>query len=188
MQPAGKNFPDSTGAGRLTANSEAGSDQTRRLQDAMADHAEFIVGRAYPPCFKLRPRGGFTRGGSLCDGRVTYALPLNDDHPSMRPRRGVFRPFVSAGREFHCYFLLPMAPGSPTSHVGFGVETNMREQHETAFENDRRACHGAVRDGVCRNGNACERGGLLLHQHFRNAGLWLFDHGAVSGWGCRRPR
>jgi hypothetical protein len=39
--------------------------------DATADHAEFIIGRAYPPCFKFRARREFPQGKSLYDGGVT---------------------------------------------------------------------------------------------------------------------
>jgi hypothetical protein len=38
---------------------------------AMADHVEFIIGRAYPPCFKFRARREFFTDKSLYDVRVT---------------------------------------------------------------------------------------------------------------------
>jgi len=38
---------------------------------AMADHVEFIIGPAYPPCLKFRARREFFKDKSLYDGRVT---------------------------------------------------------------------------------------------------------------------
>jgi hypothetical protein len=60
---------------------------------------------------------------------------------------------------------MSMARRSPVSHFGCGLkisseinrEKQREEEDETAFENDSRARHGIVHDGVRRDGDA--RGG-----------------------------
>jgi hypothetical protein len=62
--------------------------------DATADHAKFIIGRAYPPCSKFRPRREFPQDNSLYDGRVTVIF----DHCMMIILQFAFGTRVSALR------------------------------------------------------------------------------------------
>lgn len=69
----------------------------------------------------LAPAERFKRSRSLYDRcRVTMLRELNDDHASIRPRRGAFSTSVGQHREFHCFFPARMARRSSASHLSSG--------------------------------------------------------------------
>jgi hypothetical protein len=59
---------------RKSASAKPNQIATADKADATADHVEFIIGRAYPPCFKFRPRQEFLEDESLYDGCVTVVF------------------------------------------------------------------------------------------------------------------
>src|SRR6266481_7964001 len=74
---------------------------------------------------KARCKERFKRSRSLCDRcRVAMLRKLNDDHTSIRSRRGDFQSSLKRRRECHCYFFDSMARRFLTSHVDFGAEAN----------------------------------------------------------------
>jgi hypothetical protein len=62
-------------------------------------------------------------------------------------------------RLFHVFFM-PMAQRSPASHVRCAIHANRKtaerelDEHETDFENQRRACSGVLRAGFLLNDHA----------------------------------
>jgi hypothetical protein len=55
-------------------------------------------------------------------------MPLHDDHPLICPQGGAIQSFAERQGEFLCYFSVPMALTSPTSHVSISESNQHGEK------------------------------------------------------------